>query len=574
MKLIVKHKIILLALILMTGSMWAQSQREKLKERFDVSKDVTIDVDTRYVDVVFETWNKNEVSVEAYVEGEGISRVDLNAAANSWELSVSGDRDEIVIRSEDSFDADWEDLNIDLGNLEEVIAGSISIVEPIMKDLVGPLIEGFTDTELPAEFYKELEKIEFDHKAYEREGRAYLKRYEKEVEKSFGPEFDEAIAKWEKELEDKLEDGDLSFIGNFADIPQWPFGDSKSIHFNTDEYEKDKKAYVKKLNKKYNTNVSVKEVDRWLEDLEEWGEEFGERMSEWGENFGENFEIWGEEFGKSMGKWGENFGENLEKAFEDWGESFGKDMEKWGEDLGRKMEKWAEEHEADFERLKEEDEHGNKRTHIRLNHDSDNGGSKVKRKIIVKMPKDAELDLDVRYGKVKVADVYNPRIKIAHGSLAAVTIDGGETSIDASYSPVRVNSWKEGSLTTNHVKECVLNTVGNIVLNSSSSNVIINALNGSGIISGSFGQLSISKIGADFGNLNAILENSEMVLELPATAFNFSYNGDRNDIFIPNKLETKSTKTGNTEIINGYHRSRNTPNLITISAKYSDVVLK
>jgi len=141
MKLIVKHKIILLALILMTGSMWAQSQREKLKERFDVNKDVTIDVDTRYVDVVFETWNKNEVSVEAYVEGEGISRVDLNAAANSWELSVSGDRDEIVIRSEDSFDADWEDLNIDLGNLEEVIAGSISIVEPIMKDLVGPLIE-------------------------------------------------------------------------------------------------------------------------------------------------------------------------------------------------------------------------------------------------------------------------------------------------------------------------------------------------------------------------------------------------------------------------------------------------
>jgi len=152
--------------------------------------------------------------------------------------------------------------------------------------------------------------------------------------------------------------------------------------------------------------------------------------------------------------------------------------------------------------------------------------------------------------------------------------DGGETSIDASYSPVRVNSWKEGSLTTNHVKECVLNTVGNIVLNSSSSNVIINALNGSGIISGSFGQLSISEVGTDFGNLNAILENSEMVLELPDAAFNFSYNGDRNDIFIPNKLETKSTKTGNTEIINGYHRSRSTPNLITISAKYSDVVLK
>ena len=297
-------------------------------------------------------------------------------------------------------------------------------------------------------------------------------------------------------------------------------------------------------------------------------------MSAWGENFGEHFEVWGEEFGKSMEKWGENFGENLEKAFEDWGESFGEDMEKWGEDLGRKMEKWAEEHEADFERITEEDARGSKRTHIRLNHDSDTNSTKLKRKIIVKMPKGAKLNLNVRYGKVKVAEVYNPIIKVAHGSLAAVTIDGGETSIDAAYSPVHVSYWKEGNLTTNHVKECVLNTVGNIALDSSSSNVIISALNGSGVLSGSFGQLSISSVGTDFGNLNVILENSEMVLELPQTAFNFSYNGDRNDVFIPNKLETKSTKTGSTEIINGYHRSRNTPNLITISAKYSDVVLK
>jgi len=338
--------------------------------------------------VVFETWNKNEVSVEAYVEGDGVSRADLNAAANSWDLDVSGNSNEIIIRSESGFGVEWPDLDINLDNLEEVIAGSITIVEPIMKDLVVPLIEGFTDTELPAEFYKELEKIEFDHEAYRKDGRKYLDRYEKEVEKSFGPEFDEAIAKWEKELEDKLEDGDLNFIGNFADIPQWPFNSSKSIHFNTDEYEKDKKAYVKKLNKKYGTNVTVREVDNWLEDLEEWGEEFGEKMSEWGENFGKNFEVWGEEFGKSMEKWGENFGENLEKAFEDWGENFGEDMEKWGEDLGRRMEEWAEKHEADFERLKEEDEHGNKSTQIRLNYDSE--GSKVKRKIIVKMPKDAE----------------------------------------------------------------------------------------------------------------------------------------------------------------------------------------
>ena len=77
-----------------------------------------------------------------------------------------------------------------------------------------------------------------------------------------------------------------------------------------------------------------------------------------------------------------------------------------------------------------------------------------------------------------------------------------------------------------------------------------------------------------FGTLNVILENSEMILTLPDAAFNFSLSGDRNDVFIPNNLETKSMKSGSTEIINGYHKSRNTANVITISAKYSDVVLK
>ena len=139
--------------MVMTGGVWAQSKREKLNERFNVNKDVTIDVDTRYVDVVFETWNKNEVGVEAYVEGEGLSKIDLNAAANSWDLNVSGNSGEVSIRSEGGHGGDWRDLNIDLGNLDEVIAGSMSIVEPIMEDLVGPLIEGFTDTKLPCLLY-------------------------------------------------------------------------------------------------------------------------------------------------------------------------------------------------------------------------------------------------------------------------------------------------------------------------------------------------------------------------------------------------------------------------------------
>ena len=564
---------ILLLLCCITVSTWAQSKKEKLNERFNVNKDVEINVDTRYVDVVFETWNKNEVAVEAYIESDNLSKEQLTAAVAKWNLDVTGNSNTINIRSTGGYDNEWEELN--LGNIDEIIGSSIGIVEPVMEGLVGPLLEAITGSPLPEEYYKELNKIEFDHEAYRKEGKAYLKKYEKAVEKSFGPDFDKAIEEWEEEIERNFDDGNFAVFGSLTGIPKWPFGNSKSMNFNSDKYEEDKQAYVDKLNKKYGTNVTVRETDQWLEDIENWGEQFGEEMEEWGESFGKSFEIWGEQFGESMEKWGEDFGESIEKAMEAWGEDFGKDMEKWGEDFGKRVEKWAEEHEADWEHRTEEDEHGNKRTHIQLNYDSDDFDvSKGMRKIKIKVPENAELDLNVRYGKVKMAATHNPKITIQHGSLVAATIDGGDTSIDVSYSPIHVNLWKDGTLSTNHVKECVINTVENIALDSSSSNVIFNTLNGSGILSGSFGQLSISNMSPSFGTLNVILENSEMILTLPDAAFNFSLSGDRNDVFIPNNLETKSMKSGSTEIINGYHKSRNTANVITISAKYSDVVLK
>ncbi|GGG24470.1 hypothetical protein GCM10011344_26500 [Dokdonia pacifica] len=558
---------------MLSGNVLAQAKKQKLKERFDTNKDVEIEVDTRYADVIFETWNKNEVSVEAYVQGE-----DADRAIRDWDLSVSGDSDRIRVSSSSGYRGndtvihleDLEDMNINL-NLEEIIGSTMNIVEPVLENVVGPVLEGLTGTPLPPEFYEELGKTKFDHEAYRKEGRAYLKRYEKEMEKSFGPEFDKAMEKWEKENDfsgDNFLGGALSSL---KDIPRWPFSDDGNMNFNDNEYRKDKQAYVDKLNRKYDTNVKVRQVDAWLEDMEKWGDEFEIDMEKWGEDF----ELKMVDFEKAMEEWGENFGESIGKAFEDWGEDFGKDMEKWGEEFGRKIEKWAEEHEAEWEERHSEDEHGNKSSSYHFNYDTDDKpSSNVKRTIIIKMPKKAELDLNVRYGKVKMAAVYNPKAMISHGSLAATNIDGGDTSINVSYSPVTIGAWNGGSLETSHVKECTIANARDIALTSNSSNVVINTLSGAGLLTGSFGQLSISNVVDDFGSLSIILENSDLVLNLPNSAFNFNYSGELNEFLVPRQLETQTIKNNKISMVNGFHKSRNTSNVITITAKYSDVVLK
>lgn len=545
----------------------AQTKQEKLSERYNVSKGVEIEVDTRYADVIFETWNKDEVSVEAFVEGENAAQ-----AAQSWDLQVVGNSGKVRISSKGGYsDAkvydlnDLSDMNINI-DVGEIIGQSLSVVEPVMNGLVGPLLEGLSGTPLPEDFYREMSKAKFDHAAYRREGRAYLERWEKEMDKSFGPEFERKMEKWENEVARKSEDWSDRLVQKTG-IPRWPFKSGGNMTFNSDAYEKDKRGYVAKLNDKYGTDVSVREVDKWLEDVEAWGEDFGKQMEDWGENFGKSMEAWGESFGESFGK-----------SMESWGESFGKDMEAWGENLGKTMEKWAQENEGKWKEKHSKDSNGNSSSHYSMSWGSNSSSKKVnrtvKRIIKIKMPKKAELDLNVRYGKVKMADAYNPRAIISHGSLAATTIDGGDTSIDVSYSPVAITNWNAGALKTSHVKECVIEIAKDIAVTSNASNVKINFLNGSGMITGSFGRLSIPKISDDFGSLTIVLENSEIALRLPTAAFNFNYTGDHNNFIIPKQLETKTMTNGATRMVNGFHKNRSTGNVITINAKYSGVALQ
>lgn len=570
-----RNWLVILTFFVMSNAVFAQAKKEKLNERFNVNKDVEIQVDTRYADVIFETWNKNEVAIEAYVEGKN-----LGDAQEDWDLSVSGNSNRIRISSASGYGdatvidlSDLEDLNLDL-DIGPIVGGAVSIVEPVMEGIVGPLLEGLSGTRLPDEFYNGMGNIKFDHEAYEREGKAYLKRYEKQMENQFGPDFDKAMDKWEKENEGNWDLGNLGgALSGLKDIPQWPFGKTRNMNFNDNQYRKDKQGYVDKLNRKYGTSVTVRETDRWLEDMEDWGDSFEKDMQVWGDNF----EIKMEGFGEAMEAWGENFGKSMENAFEDWGEDFGKSMEAWGEEFAEKMEKWAEEHDGEWEKTTNRDENGNTSTHIRMNIDTDDNRSSnrdVKRVIKIKMPKKAELDLNVRYGKVKMTSAYNAKGTITHGSLAAASIDGGDTSIDVSYSPVNVAAWSGGSLTASHVKECTIANAKDIAITSNASNVVINRLNGSGMISGSFGQLSIPQVSEDFGSLTLILENSDLVMNLPDAAFNFNYSGEHNEFLLPRQLETQSMKNGKTEMVNGYHKSRSTGNVITINAKYSDVVLK
>jgi len=104
--------------------------------------------------------------------------------------------------------------------------------------------------------------------------------------------------------------------------------------------------------------------------------------------------------------------------------------------------------------------------------------------------------------------------------------------------------------------------------------VVIDKLEETGIIAGSFGELTINETGDDFKRLDISLENSDLILKLPNSSFNFTYNGSRSDVKIPEKLKANVMDSYGNQLINGFHKTRNTDNIININARFSDILIK
>ncbi|WP_298758970.1 hypothetical protein [uncultured Psychroserpens sp.] len=515
-----KFKLLLLMFFCFTISVSAQQKLTKVSKKIDVTKDVTIDLNTSYVQIEIDTWNKNTLEVEAYIEGEKLSKEELQEALEDWNLKVEGSGSNVKITSHGSHGS-WDrlaDLHINLEGLEALeVLGDLNLEDlpemPVMPDL----------PEMP-----ELANIEI-------------------------PEMPE-----------------------LPELPELPEG-INNISFDTEAYKKDGESYLEKWSQEYPAQ------DR--EKMKAWGRKmakvdfssYEKRMEEWGEKFGKKF---GKDYAKKMEAWGEEFEKKFDKEWskkmEVWGEKYGKEMEKRSKEIEKRMAKREKEMEKRREKLakRHEERHEARREAHEARREAHEArrenlarrlemrGDKVKRTIKIKMPKDAKLDLNVRHGELKMSSViHNLKADISHATLVANHIDGSETSISVSYSPVDVMTWSNGELNLKYVEDAHLNTVGILRLNSNSSDLHINNLTGNAIIDGSFGDLSISNITDSFTNLNVVLENSEAIIKLPRTDYSVYFKGNRSRL--NSEMATQRTiETGNGS------------KAIVLNAKFSDVVLK
>jgi len=454
-----RHKFLSALLLLLTVTAFAQNK--KLDKTYNTNKDVKIIIEARHTNVSFETWEKNEVVIEAFLDAN-LKGEEAKTLLNNWKLETTGNSGEIKINSGGGV---LKNPDIDMAGFAESMAQMQNLIAPIMSEMVAPMMENLSkNSPLPPDFAAKMGNLNFDYEAYQKDGDKYIKKWEAQIEKNFGKDFEAS--------------------------------------------------------------------------MEKWAEQFEQNAKVWEKNASEKMEIHGEDFEKSM---------------EAWGEKFGAQMEAWGENFSKQFEGM----EGDIKILEGKT------------------GTKANRNIKIKMPAGARLELDVRHGDVKLGQrTSNLKANLSHSSLTGNIIDGQNTDVKVSYSPVNIAQWNYGILNAGYGQKIAINKAKSIKLISNSSDVNINEVGETAILSGSFGSLKVGKLSPDFKNLDITVKNSDLTLSLPQTALNFNYNGTQSKIEYPKASTIKSSNSYDNQLLNGFYQNANSNRNISINATFSNIIIK
>ncbi len=339
---------------------------------------------------------------------------------------------------------------------------------------------------------------------------------------------------------------EISVIPSMPPMPPMP-----PIDFDYDAYKKDGDKYMKKWKEEFDKSFDKEYKKRF----EEWGKEMEERAAEREEQR-------------------EQLKEEREKMREE--------REKVREEMHERMREQREEVRAQHAEIRKMQREAARTIHGSPNvyyfsSDGEHKEYKVKKRIIIKMPKYIKVNMNVRHGEVKLAEnAKNINASLTYSSLLASTIDGKNTDIRASYSPVIVKQWNYGNLSTDYSDDINLKVVKELNLRSVSSNVVIGEVASKALVKSSFGSVNINSVASGFTNLDISMENGELDCKLPETSFVISVDESSagSVLHYPTSLKLVSTKSNASKIHKGYNISKNGGKAITIKSKFSEVVLK
>ena len=481
---LMRFRIITMIVALMVVGVYGQKQSKTFNEVFNVNAQTVLDINTSNTDIEFETWDKNQIAVEATIEVDGATPEEAEDYFSDGGIEIVGNSKKVEINTgpENKWSFAYSmdglhNLNIDIPNFHFEMPEIPEIPEIHLEELHIDL----SDMPMPP-----VPAVEFDYEAYKKDGDKYLKKWQKKFDKGFDKEYEQKMEAWSAKMEAKQE-----------------------------EMAKRHEAVAERHEAMMQKRLEVQE----------------KRMEERAEA-----------------------------------------MERRAESMARRAEEMEERREHIFE-LREKNE--NEPNIFYYSSDGENKKFKIKKTIKIKMPKGTKIKMNVRHGEVKLAgNTKNINARLTYSTLLAATIDGDETSITTSYSPISVQKWNYGLLQADYSEHVDLKEVLNLRLSTTSSDVTIHKLLEQAVIHNRMGPLKINWVSNDFKEIDISLQNAELTCNLPETAFNIAIDGSMSKLTSPPNLKLVKTTHNNRTVHTGYNVNKNSDKSIEVNSKYSEVVLK
>ncbi|QMU64880.1 MAG: hypothetical protein GKR88_11655 [Flavobacteriaceae bacterium] len=217
---------------------------------------------------------------------------------------------------------------------------------------------------------------------------------------------------------------------------------------------------------------------------------------------------------------------------------------------------------------------GNVKTEYFFDTDSDaivinNKKVKIKKRITIKVPKNATFDLNTRHCKVTLPKT-KASGKVSYGSFNAGGLQGGDLRIY--YSPVTINSLNTCTLFLNNVTDASLASVTNTTINSNSSGLKIEEAFSKTNLESSFGDVIIKKVNPTLTDFKLVLNQSNATIDLSKFKNKLSIDtkGNKGEIVSYNSI----TGSDKEMLVRGNFVISTEGEKLAITGKYSELTIK
>ena len=191
----------------------AQSQKKTYTESFNVNDNTVLNINTSHTDIEFDTWNKNQVLVEAVIELEGATEEEAERYFKNNPIKILGNSSEIEVSTRNS--RSWHSAHISgvPGYTDDFVVEipDIPNVEPFFLDIEIPELPEMPELAAmppvpPIPPVPSVTYGEFDYQEYQERGEAYLKEWSEKFREGFDEEWAEEMEEWGEQYRANMEE--------------------------------------------------------------------------------------------------------------------------------------------------------------------------------------------------------------------------------------------------------------------------------------------------------------------------------------------------------------------------------